>query len=322
MPLSRGEAKGYGLGRVVVLAPAKVNLGLEVLRKRPDGYHEIVSVLQALRLTDTVTLTLTSGPGIDLRVRPVGLDLGPPERNLAVRAAELVPPLRGQPPGVAITVVKRIPVGAGMGGGSADAAAVLLGLGLLRRGGMRVERLEELGASLGSDVPFFFRGGTQMAMGRGERLCPAPPWPGRHVVVAHPNCPLSTASIYGRRKLGLTDEGPLSKIRSRGFPRDFWTCDLHLLRNDLESAVVEAEPSVATILGEFRKLGAEFVRVTGSGSAVFGIAPDVRLADAWAGELALAGYWAKSLRPARGGCSLRPQWGALCDPDGTVVLRD
>lgn len=295
-----------GMGRVVVLAPAKVNLGLEVLGKRPDGYHEIASILQALRLADTVTLTLTSGPGIDLCVRPAGVDLGPPERNLAVRAAELVPPLRGQHPGVAITLVKRIPVGAGMGGGSADAAAVLLGLGLLRRGGMRMERLEELGASLGSDVPFFFRGGTQLATGRGERLRPAPPWPGRHLVVAHPNCPLSTASIYGRGKLGLTVEGPLSKIRSRGFPRDFWTSDLSLLRNDLESAVVEAEPSVAAILGEFRRLGAAFVRVTGSGSGVFGVAPDAREAGVWAGCLARAGFWAKSLRPARGGCSLRP----------------
>lgn len=305
MSLLGGEAKELGMGRVVVLAPAKVNLGLEVLGKRPDGYHEITSILQALRLADTVTLTLTSRPGIDLCIRPAGLDLGPPERNLAVRAAELVPPFRGQSAGVAITVVKRIPVGAGMGGGSADAAAVLLGLGLLRRRGMCMERLEELGAALGSDVPFFFRGGTQLATGRGERLHPAPPWPGCHLVVAHPNRPLSTASIYRRGKLGLTDEGPLSKIRSRGFPPNFWTRDLNLLRNDLESAVVEAEPSVAAILGEFRRLGAGFARVTGSGSAVFAAAPDARRAGEWAEHLARAGYWAKGLRPARGGCSLR-----------------
>lgn len=293
------------MGRVVVLAPAKVNLGLEVLGKRPDGYHEIVTILQALRLADTVILTLKAEPGIDLRVRPAGLDLGPPERNLAVRAAGLVPALRGQPPGVVIRLVKRIPVGAGMGGGSADAAAVLLGLGQLRRGGMPMERLKDLGASLGTDVPFFFQGGTQLATGRGEQLHPAPPWPGRHLVVAHPNSPLSTASIYGRGKLRLTAEGPLSKIHSRGFPWDFWTCDLNSLRNDLESAVVEAEPSVATILDELRNLGAGFVRITGSGSAVFGIAPDARRAGEWAGHLAEAGFWARSLRPARGGCSLR-----------------
>lgn len=305
MTRARGEAPEAGKDRVVVLAPAKINLGLEVLGKRPDGYHEIATILQALRLADTVTLTLTAEAGIDLRVRPVGLDLGPPERNLAVRAAELVPPLRGQPPGVTITLVKRIPVGAGMGGGSADAAAVLLGLSMLRRGGMRVERLEELGASLGSDVPFFFRGGTQLATGRGERLRPAPPWPGRHLVVAHPNRPLSTAAVYGRGKRGLTDEGVLSKIYSRGFPSDFWTCDLSSLRNDLEPAVVEAEPAVATILGEIRKLGAAFVRVTGSGSAVFGVAPDARHAGEWAEHLSRAGFWARSLRPSRGGCSLR-----------------
>jgi 4-diphosphocytidyl-2-C-methyl-D-erythritol kinase len=305
MPRLQEKARRTGLGRVVVLAPAKVNLGLEVLGKRPDGYHEIVSILQALRLADTLTLTLKPEPGIELRVRPAGLDLGPPERNLAVRAAALVPPHRGQPPGVSITLVKRIPVGAGMGGGSADAAAVLLGLGLLRRGGTRMERLEDLGASLGSDVPFFFRGGTQLVTGRGEKLHPAPSWPGRHLVVAHPNAPLSAAAVYGRGKMGLTEEGPLSKIRSRGFPCSFWTTDLNLLRNDLEAAVVEAEPSVAAILGELRKLGAAFVRVTGSGSAAFGVAPDAVRADEWAGHLARAGYWARSLRPSRGGCSLR-----------------
>jgi 4-diphosphocytidyl-2-C-methyl-D-erythritol kinase len=301
----RAEAWGAGTGRLVILAPAKVNLGLEVLGRRADGYHEIATVLQALRLTDTVTLTLRSVPGIDLCVRPTGLDLGPPARNLAVRAAELVPPLRGQPPGVAIRLVKRIPIGAGLGGGSADAAAVLLGLGLLRRGGMSVERLEELGASLGSDVPFFFRGGTQLATGRGERLRPAPPWTGSHLVVAHPTRSLSTALIYSRWKMGLTRAGPLSIIRSRGFPWDFWTEGILSLRNDLEPAIVEAEPSVAIILRELRKLGSEFVRATGSGSAVFGVAPDARRAAEWAGSLAGAGFWARSLRPARGGCSIR-----------------
>lgn len=298
------DSEGW-MGRVVVLAPAKINLGLEILRKRPDGYHEIATVLQALRLTDTVTLTLRPEPGIDLRVRPVGLDLGPPERNLAVRAAELIPPLKGQPAGVLITLLKRIPVGAGMGGGSADAAAVLLGLGLLRRGGMPLERLEELGASLGSDVPFFFRGGTQLATGRGERLQPAPPWTGRHLVVAHPNRSLSTASIYARGNLGLTVGGPLSTIRSRGFPWDFWDGDLSSLRNDLEPAVVEEEPSVASILRELRRLGSRFVRVTGSGSAVFGVAPDAERAAEWVRHLAVMGFWVRSLRPARGGCSLR-----------------
>ncbi len=304
--MPRGDGGEAGKTRVVVLAPAKVNLGLEVLGKRPDGYHEIVTVLQAVRLADTVTLTLSPEPGVVLGVRPSGLDLGPSEQNLAVRAAGLIPPLRGQLPGVRIELAKRIPVGAGMGGGSADAAAVLLGLGLLRRKGIRVERLEELGAVLGSDVPFFFRGGTQLATGRGERLRPAPPWPGRHLVVAHPHVALSTATIYRRGKRGLTEEGPLSKIRFRGFPGDFWTSGLSLLRNDLESAVVEAEPSVATILGVLRDLGAGFVRITGSGSAVFGVAPDARRASEWADHLAAAGYWAKSLRPARCGCSVVP----------------
>ena len=294
-------------GRITVLAPAKINLGLEILGRRRDGYHEIVTVLQALRLTDRLEIRLSEEPGIRLHLRPAGLDLGPAEDNLAVRAARLIPARRSQPPGVEIALEKRIPVGSGLGGGSADAAAVLLGLAELRRGSCRPEVLEELGTTLGSDVPFFVRGGTQLGFGRGERLRAAPPWPFHHLVLVYPNLGISTGSIYTRATLQLTSPGILGRIQSRGFSPDFWSRQGPDLRNDLEHAVLEAEPRVGAVLAELRSLGSPFARVTGSGSAVFGLSPDSRTAMTWAEHFLHQGYWARAVRPSRGGCCIRGQ---------------
>lgn len=290
---------------VTVLAPAKINLGHEVLRKRRDGFHEVATLLQAIRLTDRIDLWLVPEPGIHLETVPEGLDLGPSEENLATRAARLIPPHRGQPPGVRIRLEKRIPVAAGFGGGSADAAGVLLGLSRLRRGGSPPESLEELAATLGADVPFFIRGGTQFGIGRGERLRPAPPWPYHPLVLVFPNRSVSTASIYRRGTFGLTLGGPLSSIGSRGFPRDFWARHGRELRNDLEPVVLEAEPVVASILDTLRGLGSSFTAVTGSGSGVFGVAPDEPTASAWSELFQRKSYWSRFVRPARGGCSIR-----------------
>jgi 4-diphosphocytidyl-2-C-methyl-D-erythritol kinase len=303
MRLSRGS-KG-ALAGVTVLAPAKINLGLEILGKRRDGYHEIATVLQTLRLTDRIVLRPAAEPGIRLQVRPAGLDLGPAEENLVVRAGRLVPPSGAQPPGLEIELTKRIPVGAGLGGGSADAAAVLVGLSTLRRGGFNPERLEELAATLGMDVPFFVRGGTQLGTGRGECLRAAPTWPFHNVVLVYPNCAVSTALVYGSATFGLTSPGPLSSLRTRGFTRDFWSKQGPRLRNDLEPAVLKLEPVVGELLDEFRGLGSTSVHVTGSGSAVFGLAPDGRKAIAWSEHFRRKGFWARPVRPARGGCIIR-----------------
>lgn len=291
--------------RLTILAPAKINLGLEVLGKRRDGYHEIVTLLQALRLTDRIVLELSPEPGVRLHVRPKGLDLGPADDNLATRAARLIPPRRGDPPGLEITLDKRIPVGSGLGGGSSDAAAVLIGLCLLRGGEYRPQALEELGGTIGSDVPFFVRGGTQLGTGRGECLRPAPTWPFHHLVVIYPNLSLRTSIIYKRASFGLTSPGPLSSIRSRGFSRDFWSRHGSNLRNDLEPVVLEDEPLVGRLLDGLRALGSTFARVTGSGSAVFGLAPDSKAAAEWSDHFQRQGFWARAVRPSRGGCCIR-----------------
>ncbi len=293
---------------VNVLAPAKINLGLEVVRKRRDGYHEVVTLLQAIRLSDSLRIRLSEKPGIRLTARPGGFDLGPPERNLAVRAAVLLPAPAGHPPGLEIELTKRIPVGAGLGGGSSDAAAVLVGLNALRRHGLSPEDLERLGAALGSDVPFFIRGGTQLGTGRGEQVQALPPWPAQPVLLVYPNVSVSTRDVYQRATFGLTKSGPLSNVLSHGFPTDFWVAQRteagSSLRNDLEPAVLMVAPVVGGVIRQLRNLGSGFVRVSGSGSAVFGTAPDRRTALRWERRLEDEGHWCKTVLPSRRGCCL------------------
>ncbi len=156
---------------VTVKAHAKINLGLRVLNKRPDGYHEVDTVLQALDLYDVLTLEPRASGGISLT--SPGLDI-PADENLAYRAARLLAERVGLPRGVRIALEKRIPVGAGLGGGSSDAAAVLQGLNALFELGLDREGLLALASELGSDVPFFLVGGRCRARGRGERLAPVP----------------------------------------------------------------------------------------------------------------------------------------------------
>jgi len=290
---------------ITVLAPAKLNLGLEVLGVRGDGFHEVVTILQAIRLHDTIRLRRSRSAGIDLSVHPGAVDLGPVERNLAVRAARAVISRWGCRGGVAISLHKRVPAGAGMGGGSSDAAAVLTGMVRLLGIPATHEELVHLAAGLGSDVPFFLRGGTQLATGRGEILHPMIPWPGRLAVVVFPNLSVSTSSIYRRGKWGLTPQGPLSSILPGAVPADFWLKSGQYLKNDLASVVEQTLPVVGRLLREFGRLKSGFTRVTGSGSGVFGIPPDADTGMRWAESFREQGYWARVVRPSRRGCLIR-----------------
>ena len=167
-----------------VPAYAKLNLTLDILGKRPDGYHELRMVMQTVSLCDDVTVTLTDGTGVVCRV--AGAELPCDERNLAVKAANAFCEALGYHGGIDITLTKRIPSEAGMAGGSADAAAVLCVLRDLIAPTLTDERLEEIGARVGSDVPFCVRGGTQLAEGRGERLRKLPDMPECVFVVCKP----------------------------------------------------------------------------------------------------------------------------------------
>ncbi|MEZ4648964.1 MAG: hypothetical protein R3E97_09320 [Candidatus Eisenbacteria bacterium] len=344
---------------VRVSAPAKVNLALEVVGKRPDGYHELATIFQTIDLRDEVDVVLRAEPGIDLEVRYEGFDgfergdgpergegdtslpdLGPAERNLVVRAGAALLAAAGRTAGGAgwagqtgqtgqtgqageageaarenagrvgnrgarFRLTKRIPVGAGLGGGSSDAAAALVGLNhLLGDDGVSDADLHEIAASLGADVPFFLVGGTCLGRGIGELLTPLPSCPEISLVVVFPNVAVSTSSVFGRLESGLTPPGPLARMSPLDIRPDFWSRDWADFRNDLEPHVAVDGSAVAEVLRTFRSLGSSFSRMSGSGSAVFGVAPDEGQAREWMERFRAQGYWARAVRPTRAGCRL------------------
>lgn len=182
-----------GTKQLILEARAKINLALDVLYKRSDGYHEVAMVMQSVALADRVCFC-EQAEGIVVSTNIPELDS---PANLAYRAAVLIVNTCGVRRGVHITLEKRIPLAAGLAGGSTDAAAVLTGLNQLWSLGLTLERLEELAATLGSDVPFCLQGGTVLATGRGEALTPLPALPHSWVVLAKPPVDVSTAWVYG-----------------------------------------------------------------------------------------------------------------------------
>lgn len=267
-------------------AHAKVNLGLSVLGKRPDGFHEIDTLMARLALYDTLTLEGLE-QGITLTV--TGTDLGiPPEKNLAYRAAELYLREASVARGVSITLEKRIPAAAGLGGGSSDAGAVLRGLAQLYPSGVD---LVALAAQLGSDVPFFAAdSGAAQATGRGEVLTPVD-LPELHLVLVHPGVGVSAGDAYQNVKLVTMPLALDTLIPSllTEKPRYF---------NALEPGVVGLEPAVGAVLSALRQTPLRGVMMSGSGSTCFGLARDAGEAeDVAAGlEAAYPEWWVCATR--------------------------
>ncbi len=266
-------------------SPAKINLFLEVLAKRDDGYHEIRSALQLIDLSDQVTLTRTEG-GIVVKVKGEAAPSG--QENLAYRAAELLLKEAGIRGGAEVTIEKRIPVGGGLGGGSSNAATTLWGLNLLFGLRLSLETLMDLGARLGADVPFFFSGGLAFATGRGERLQPLPPLPPWWVVVANPGLSISTGWVYQTLTLPLTDEALALTIKDL-LLRGEGGRALSLSFNRLEEVVLPRYPEVAQLKGLLTSWGAKPVLMAGSGSSVFGMVPERRQGEAMVERLREAG---------------------------------
>lgn len=246
-------------------AYAKINLTLQVLRKRADGYHEIVSVLQSISLSDTLTVSPASG----LNLSAPGLDC-PVEDNLALKAARLLQETTGCTLGADIRLQKRIPSAAGLGGGSSDAATTLLALNELWGLGLARASLLTLAAGLGSDVPFFLYGGTVLAQGRGERLTPLPSLSGLWVVLAAPPLilPHKTRSLYAALSPNDLTDGQatwqvVADLRAgRGL-------DHSLLVNAFERAAFALYPPIAHCRQALLAAGAPFVRLSGSGPTVY-----------------------------------------------------
>ena len=261
--------------RARLLAFAKINLDLRVLGRRPDNYHELRTIFQTISLADSLGVTLT--PSRKTSIRVTGAIQIPD--NLIVRAAQScldAMRLTGQ---IEFDLVKRIPMGAGLGGGSSDAAAVLLALPVLAGGTVDWPTLLKLGEDLGSDVPFFLLGGTAVALGRGTEIYPLPDRRPQAGVVIAPELHISTAEAYRRLSAQLTSKPQQNKIVS--FQSSVWGGSAGKSKgetaageNDFESVVFEQYPALKSIKLRLRKLGANPALMSGSGSAVFGLFPD------------------------------------------------
>ena len=255
--------------RARVRALAKINLDLRVLGKRPDGFHELRTVFQTISLGDTLEIAYTPG-------RKTAITLADDLRiadNLVVRAARLVMEGMRATGRIEMRLTKRIPIGAGLGGGSSDAAAVLLALPALVGGPMSLAKLSAIGEQLGSDVPFFLLGGTAVGIGRGSELFPLPDTPEQRGILVAPGIHVNTAQAYRDLSPRLTTELQQNKIVS--FQSVTWdTSSLASVRNDFETVVFEQHRKLATLKKRLVRAGATVALMTGSGSALFGLFGD------------------------------------------------
>jgi 4-diphosphocytidyl-2-C-methyl-D-erythritol kinase len=273
------EAKGLNrpLGRIRsefkmktkqlrIKAPAKINIRLKVVGKRPDGYHELVSIMTPVEIFDVLNLTVT--PGGLLKIDCEGRDIPADESNLAYRAARDFMSITGIDDGVSISLTKNIPVAAGLGGGSSDAAAVLLGLNEMYSYPLPDETLHGLALKLGADVPFFLKAVPSLATGIGEMLEPISNWPETWYVIITPPILVSTAWVYGNLKLELTS-GEYDYI-VKTLKNDTFTVSM-LLENDLEKVTTVSFPIINTLKKLLVDAGAEGAIMSGSGPSVFGV---------------------------------------------------
>jgi 4-diphosphocytidyl-2-C-methyl-D-erythritol kinase len=270
-------------------SPAKINLGLRILGKRPDGFHAIETVLQMLDLCDW--LTVRPRPDGAIRVRCQGAELPTDERNLIVRAARLLQQRTHVRQGAEIAVEKRIPIAAGLGGGSSNAAATLLALDRVWNLRCPAAFLHELATQLGSDVPFFLAGPTAIARGRGELLTPLPPPPTLVGVLVNPRFGVSAGWAYeqfgGRSRASAVTMTAILRALRQGDMAGLARC----LVNDLEPGVAAVHPVIDDMQAALRASGALVTFMSGSGPTVCGLFERRDAAQAAAACLAQRREW-------------------------------
>ena len=249
-----------------VKAPAKINVRLKVTGRRPDGYHELVSIMVPVDIFDTIDLNLTSDRQI--RIGCKGREIPADETNLAYRAARDFMSYSGIKDGVSVVLSKNIPVAAGLGGGSSDGAAVLLALNHMYSSPLSEPELHKLALKLGADVPFFLMGGPCLATGIGEILEPITDWPEAWYVIVTPQIQVSTAWVYRNLKLQLTT-GEYDYI-VKTLKNDTFTIS-RVLENDLETVTTASFPIINTLKKLLVDAGAEGAIMSGSGPSVFGV---------------------------------------------------
>jgi 4-diphosphocytidyl-2-C-methyl-D-erythritol kinase len=251
------------MGSITLRSPAKINLCLCVTGKRPDGYHDVEMLMQMVGLFDTLTVTL-GGKGVRVQCDSMAVPSG--EKNIAWKAAVEMLKESGRDDGVAIEIVKNIPVAAGLGGGSGNAAAVIAALNMLLNTQFDMQRLSDIGSRIGMDVPFFFHGPTALASGRGEMLTKLAPLPKFWVLLINPGFETSTAWVYKNVNLRLTkkvDCNKISRLQLQNIAEG--------LHNDLETVTIPAHPVIGRIKTELLARGAVGSLMSGSGPTVFGV---------------------------------------------------
>jgi 4-diphosphocytidyl-2-C-methyl-D-erythritol kinase len=265
------DRKNRKLQSVRLPAYAKINLCLDVLGKRPDGYHELRTIFQAISLCDTLTLSITAKAetnSITLESNDRDLPLGP--ENLVFRAIDAIRSEIGFQGSVTANLQKKIPVARGLGGGSSDAAATLIGMLRLTNARVPLERLLEIAAGLGADVPFFLFGGRALAVNRGDEIYPLPNAPRQTILVVAPrNIAVSTKDAYQWLGEELTNRTEAPKIFR--FCALCWSRQGAGLSNDFEKPVFRRYPQLGEIRAGLLKRGAADAALAGSGSAVFGV---------------------------------------------------
>ncbi|MBQ6442885.1 MAG: 4-(cytidine 5'-diphospho)-2-C-methyl-D-erythritol kinase [Lachnospiraceae bacterium] len=263
---------------MIMQAPAKINLGLDVLCRRPDGYHEVDMIMQTIDLFDTVTIEKSEKPGIELSTNKP--ELPNDEGNLAYKAAKLLFETCGEKEsGVRIHIEKRIPMAAGLAGGSTDCAAVLSGMNTLFSFGLSMERLMELGKTLGADVPYCLLQGTARSQGIGEKLTPLPKMMCCPVLIAKPGVAVSTKAVYeGLRLDEATAHPDIDALES-----DIRRQDLAALAKDMGNLLATVTEELHPVIKEIRALmeahGALRAMMSGSGPTVFGLFSDMKTAQ-------------------------------------------
>lgn len=268
-------------------AMAKINLGLDVIRKREDGYHEVRMIMQTVRMYDTLEIRKKQAPGISLRSN---LPYVPSdERNLVYKAAKILMDEFHVEEGISMKLTKSIPVAAGMAGGSSDAAAAFVGVNRLFRLGLSQEELMKRAVQVGADVPYCVMRGTALAEGIGEKLTPLPPMPECYVLIGKPGINVSTKFVYGNLHLDEVTEHPdidgmVEAIRNHDL---YGITDR--MGNVLESVTCPAYPVIDEIKAQMMKNGAVNAMMSGSGPTVFGIFDDPDKAEFARDQLKISG---------------------------------
>ncbi|RPI29155.1 MAG: 4-(cytidine 5'-diphospho)-2-C-methyl-D-erythritol kinase [Acidobacteria bacterium] len=261
---------------------AKINWLLKIEGRRPDGYHQITTIFQTIDLADRIRFTVTEDASIQLQV--AGREVSPGPDNLLYRAVSSVKQKAGVGLGLRILLEKRIPVGGGLGGGSSNAAVGLLAANHLWNVQLSESELANLGSALGADVPFFLCGGTALGIGRGDEIRPLPDMAETPtLVLVYPGFPVPTSSAYQARDWGeYRGEAVLTTLEAdnkiQRFRQAMAKGDLSWLENDFEEVLFELYPALAQVARLLREAGCEPVRVSGSGSCVFGVADPGRAA--------------------------------------------